>query len=107
AQRLGVFHDSRALWTETVRSNPGAWLAWNNLGRITLDEGRYPEAEPMLRRAIAIDGSQHEAWNNLGICLAQTGRPGEAQSAFQRAIALHPNDLAARANLGRSLLLSR
>ncbi|HET9327781.1 MAG TPA: tetratricopeptide repeat protein [Candidatus Eisenbacteria bacterium] len=105
-ERVRVFRDSRTLWTETVRRNPEAWLAWNNLGRITLDDGRYEEAEPMLRRAIAIDAGQHEAWNNLGICLVHTGRPAEAQIAFAQAIELHPNDLAARGNLGRALLLS-
>jgi hypothetical protein len=61
AERVKVFHDSTALWTDTLERNPRAWVAWNNLGRITLDEGRTEEAEAMLQRAIAIDDRQHEA----------------------------------------------
>ena len=105
ADRVRVFQDSTALWTDTLRRNPDAWIAWNNLGRITLDAGRTDEAESMLRRAIAIDDRQHEAWNNLGICLMSRERPAEALSAFQRAIALHPTGVSEHENLGRALLL--
>jgi Flp pilus assembly protein TadD len=105
AERVRAFHDSTALWTDTLRQNPDAWIAWNNLGRLTLDAGRSDEAEPMLRRAIAIDDRQHEPWNNLGICLMNRGRPDDALAAFRRALALHPNGVSERENLGRALLL--
>jgi len=105
ADRVRAFHDSSALWTDTLARNPKAWLAWNNLGRITLDSGRPDEAETMLRRAIQIDDRQHEPWNNLGICLMSRGRTDEALAAFRRAIALHPTGVSARENLGRALLL--
>ena len=104
-QRVPIFHDSVALWTDTVRENPDAWIAWNNLGRLALDAGRVDEAEPMLRRAIAIDPRQHEAWNNLGICLMDRRRGAEAVFAFQRALELHPSGIAERENLGRARFL--
>ncbi len=104
-ERAMVFHDSTTLWSDTLRRNPQAWIAWNNLGRITLDAGHPEHAEPMLRRAIAIDDQQHEPWNNLGICLMDRGQARQAIAAFERAIALHPTGLSERENLGRAWLV--
>ena len=104
--RAGPFHDDRALWTDTLRHNPDAWLAWNNLGRLTLDAGHPDQAEPMVRHALAIDSTAHEAWNNLGICAMELGRPAEGVAAFERSLALHPGYHAARDNLGRALLVT-
>ena len=104
--RTSVFHDEHSLWTDTVRHNPDAWLAWNNLGRLALDAGRPDQAEPMVRRALAIDSTAHEAWNNLGICAMEAGRPAEGIAAFERSVTLHPGYHMARENLGRALLVT-
>jgi Flp pilus assembly protein TadD len=105
-RRVAAFHDERTLWTGTLQENPRAWIAWNNLGRVALNEGRTDEAEGLLHRAIGIDGTVREPWNNLGVCMLSRGRPAQAVPAFERALELYPGDTMAKENLGRALLLS-
>ena len=104
-RRVAAFHDERVLWTGTLQENPGAWIAWNNLGRVALHEGRNDEAEQLLHRAIGIDQTQREPWNNLGVCMMASGRPAQAVPAFEHALELYPGDTMAKENLGRALLL--
>ena len=48
------------------------------------------EAEPPLRRAVALDPSYSEAWNWLGNSLSSQGRLPEAMAAWKRAIEIDP-----------------
>nr|WP_277622765.1 tetratricopeptide repeat protein [Sphingomonas telluris] len=49
-----------------------------------------PEAEPQLRRAVALDPSYSEAWSWLGNSLYAQGRHREAMQAYGRALELDP-----------------
>lgn len=58
---------------------------------LALVEGEQtPDAEPTLRRAVALDPSYSEAWNWLGNSLNSQGKVAEAIAAYQRAIAIDP-----------------
>src|SRR5262249_44936398 len=105
ARRVAAFQDERTLWTRTIRENPAAWIAWNNLGRVELDQGAFGEAERLFRRAIEIGDGAREPWNNLGATLMNQGRPAQAVAAFEQALAIYPGDIMAKENLGRALLV--
>jgi Flp pilus assembly protein TadD len=106
ARRVATFQDERTLWTGTIQENPDAWIAWNNLGRVELDEGAYGEAERLFQRAIDVGNGAREPWNNLGAALMNQGRPAQAVAAFEQALAIYPGDVLAKENLGRALLLA-
>lgn len=74
-------------------------LAWKGEALARLD--RFPEAEPLLREAVAKDPKIAYAWNNLGRCLNEKKAWAEACEAFDRALALEPGQLEALFNRGR------
>ena len=51
--------------------------------------GNYPEAEDMLRQAIALDPNHYDTRYNLGFVLAKLGKPKEALVHFEKT-AQHP-----------------
>jgi tetratricopeptide (TPR) repeat protein len=68
----------------------------SQLGILFGSEGRYEEAEPLLRRVLAINeenlGSRHSVvaicLNNLASLLEKTGRPREAEQLMLRSLAI-------------------
>ena len=70
------------------------------LGQATLliVQGRYVEAEPILREALAIDPMLVEAHYNRGVVLRHLGHPAEAIDELRVALSLYaPNDESNRA----------
>jgi len=86
---------------ELLAKNPedGPGLAWKGEALARLD--RFPEAEPVLRRALLKDPSHAYAWNNLGRCLNEKKAWVEANEALDKALALDPNQAEALFNRGR------
>jgi tetratricopeptide (TPR) repeat protein len=66
-----------------------AYLINNNMGYCLNFAGRYQEAEPYCRKAIAINPERHNAYKNLGISLEGQGRIAEAAQCY--IIAVHAN----------------
>ena len=73
----------------------------NNLARLLQDTNRLAEAEPLMRRALAIDekssGPDHPnvaiRLNNLARLLQATNRLAEAEPLFRRALAIFEKSL--------------
>lgn len=100
-----AFRSPEALWTLAVRSDPGSWLARNNLGRLYLDQGRPEAAEPELREAVRLEPDSAEARANWGNALGALGRTGEAEAQLTEAVRLDPRLAGAAYDLG--VLLER
>ena len=72
---------------------------YNNLGNTLKELGRFDEAEPILRKAIALEPDFLEANSNLGHLLAETGRLDEAAESYKRALSCDPNYMSAEIRL--------
>lgn len=96
-----VFQSSEHLWIDTVRKNPLAWRAQNNLGLIYRDRGQHEDAERRFRAALAANPHSYEALCNLGAAVLRRGRIVEARLAFEEAIRRQPNLPKAWFYLGR------
>ncbi|HMF58231.1 MAG TPA: tetratricopeptide repeat protein [Pyrinomonadaceae bacterium] len=70
-----------------------------------LQAGRIDEAEPLVRRAVAVAPQTADAHNLLGAILDQRGRTEDAEREYREALRLNPRSISARANLG--VLLAR
>ena len=70
-----------------------------------LQAGRIDDAEPIVRRILAIAPQAADAHNLLGAILDQRGRTEEAEREYREALRLNPRSISARANLG--VLLAR
>ena len=86
-QRDAAIADMRAL----VAAQPDRSAAdWFNLAYLLEDAGRFDEAEPNFRRALALDPKLDRAWYGLGLTLIRLRRPEEAVSALKKNTELQP-----------------
>lgn len=93
AHRLAVLYDrlardDRALaeYRRAMTESPDDPGLHNDLGYFYLSRDRPAQAEPLFRRALALDASMQRAWVNLGLCLAAQGRTAEAVEAMDRVL---------------------
>ena len=100
----GNFQNERALWSYAVARNPGAWLAWNNLGRTDLQEGKAEQALPEFAAAQRLRPDSAEVRANAGAALERLGRAGPAEARYREAIGLDPGFAGAHYDLGHLLL---
>src|SRR5207253_4277411 len=69
--------------------------------------GNYPLALQLLKRAVEVDPNHKQAWNNLGnVYLAQRDTK-EAVAAYNKQIEVSPYDQYAYNNLGRAYWIDR
>jgi Flp pilus assembly protein TadD len=77
-----------------LRIEPNNPLLWIELGRLRMDQGNFPQAESMGRKALSMsigdDGTQAEAWQLIGESLRARGRNTQAEEALARARELAP-----------------
>jgi tetratricopeptide (TPR) repeat protein len=96
-----VFHDDEALWRDTLARNPGAAMAYNNLGMILNDKKQYEQAVELFQRALLIKPDFLEAHSNLGVSFTELGRYQEAEQELQAALRIQPNHGKAHYAMGR------
>ena len=88
--------------------DPSVALALNNLAVLYLAQGRYAEAEPLHKRALAIRekalGPDHadvaQSLNNLAALYVAQGRYAEAEPLYKRALAIDEKSLGWREHQG-------
>lgn len=68
------------------------YLLHNNLGYCLNQLGRYAEAEPLCRAAIALDPERYNAHKNLGVALEGQGRYAEAAECYVESTRRNPAD---------------
>jgi cytochrome c-type biogenesis protein CcmH len=90
----------RAALEARVSENPGDVAAWQQLGFLHFDEGRFAEAAAAYARAVELDPRSAVSWSSLGEARVMASErdpmPPGALEAFEKAIALDPQDPRAR-----------
>ncbi len=93
----GESYDRGRRWdqSQTLRKLP--WYSQRNLKAAVLtrgeawrliEQGRYVEAEPLLRKVLTLNPDDHRAWYDLGLTRMELGRYEEAIEAFETGIKL-------------------
>ncbi len=100
-QHTHAFHDDETLWHDTLAKNPGAFLAYNNLGAMLNIRHQYVESERMLREALRLKPNFLEAHSNLGFALTELGRYPEAEQELFAALRMQGSWSKAHYCLGR------
>lgn len=85
------YKNQETLWKETIRVNPSAWLAHNNLGNEYVQQGRIDEGLPHLMEAVRLKPDYPEAHNNIGMTLCQLGDVDAGAERFLTAIGYWPH----------------
>jgi len=102
-RHASAFESSEALWRDTIKKNPSAWLAQNNLGNILVNQGRRREAVGHYQKAIEAKPDFAEAHSNLGVALAILGQSERAVAHYVTALQHKPDYAEAHDNLGIEL----
>jgi tetratricopeptide (TPR) repeat protein len=84
-------------------SHPDVGSTLSNLGLVYRDQGKYVEAEELLKRALAVRekalGASHAyvgaTLNNLALVHRDQGKDAEAEGLFERALAIRETALGA------------
>lgn len=98
--RLG---QAAAQYRLAIAANPKNIEAYNRLG-IVLDQlGKFREADEMLSRAVQLAPRDAYLRNNLAFSYIMQGRWADAQAELAKAIEMRPNFVRARVNMGTVL----
>jgi len=74
----------------------------NESARTAMQNGNFPMAIQLLKRAVEVEPKNKYAWNNLGLCYLSIRQSTEAVASFQKALEINPYDEFAYNNLGRA-----
>ena len=102
--QVGVWKNSRTLFTHVLAVTDRNYLAENNLGLTYRDEGDFEMALQLFEASLAIRPSYPEARNNLGITLADVGHFDAAIRCLKEVALLGDARFDASYNLGTALL---
>ena len=94
------WHDSEALWNQTLANTSRNYVAYYNLGHALASLGHSDDAAAQYEIALAINPDCAEAHNNLGLMQASQGQIDAAMTHFQRVLQINPNCAEAHNNLG-------
>ncbi len=91
-------------YKEILRLAPEVAPAYNNLGRIYFNQGRYSEAIATLKRGLELQPDMAPAQIMLGASLLQLGNAADAVTHLLAGVAALPDDRFARISLVRGLI---
>lgn len=78
--KLGRLNQAERILREAVDQDETFVPAWNNLGVVLMEQGKYGEAALVFRRAFALDsGESADIRDNLSLALARADNPGYAE----------------------------
>jgi hypothetical protein len=103
-RRAGVYSNPKTLWIDTLKKNPNAWVAHNNLGLAFKRAGNLREAMSHYERALQLKPDYPEAHANLGNILFAQGDDDAAVKHYKEALRSWPDSAKAHNNLGVILL---
>jgi tetratricopeptide (TPR) repeat protein len=102
-RQLPVYDNLETLWRDTLRKNPVAWMAHNNLGHLLQKRGALDEAATHFMQAMALAPDQFEPYANLGDLFVLRGQPDQALRQYRRAVELDPRQPLLHYNLATLL----
>jgi cytochrome c-type biogenesis protein CcmH/NrfG len=103
----GDLKGAEAAFERVTRLDPDYADGWVNIARAQIQEGNVAAAEPVLRKALEIDGRLAKTHFFLGTVLKTLGRYDEALTHLRAAADLYPRDRVVLDQIGRVLFLER
>ena len=98
-------HSAEAICREYLVDSPGSVNHLRLLGHALMKQARYPEAEQVVRQAIALKPEFPHLHEDLGSIFAMQQRYEEAEPCFREAIRLEPRLPLAHRKLGEVLAM--
>ncbi len=89
-----------SIWRDTIKKNPGSFLAHTNLGALLQGEGNLEEARQHYEQALRFKPDYSLAHANLGVLYEWRGDFGRARLHYELALRFEPDMAEAHYNLG-------
>jgi tetratricopeptide (TPR) repeat protein len=110
--RSGVYRDAETLYRDTIARNPGAWMAYQNLGTDLAAQNRLDEAIVAYEGALRARPDYAAAKNNLVLAHIKRAdaiadlpdRVGEAIAHYEAVLRIDPAHFRAHYNAGTLLM---
>lgn len=99
-RQQSAYTDLESLWVDTLRKNPTAWLAHNNLGHVLSNRGDPRNALKCFNEALKYNPRYAGAYYNRGNSYGKMGDALRAIEDYTRAIELKPDYSEAYNNRG-------
>jgi hypothetical protein len=99
--RSGDFLSSKALWIETLRTDPNSYRVYNNLGDVYSQEGNYNLSVAYFKRSAQLNPTFADAFNNAGTVYLRMGDYEDAEQYFLQAYSLNPTLYEATFGIGQ------
>ncbi len=96
-----IYASEKTVWEDTAQKNPGAIIAYNNLGAIYMQEGNLRGAEALFRHITSVMPDNAEAHHNLGDVYIGLGDLDSAAEHLRQSMALNPELSKPHLTLGR------
>ena len=99
----GRYDEAIAECRRAIEVDPDFGNPYNDIGAYLIEQGRYEEAVPWLKKAMGARRYEprHFPHANLGRVWAKLGRAREAMLEFRKALEIEPNYAVARRELAR------
>jgi tetratricopeptide (TPR) repeat protein len=95
-----VGKSAEPLYRDILKEEPGNRAAKLGLSDLYTAQGKYADAEGVLKELIASDANDAQALMRFGLMKSRMQRPNEALEPLEKAVQLNPSLLDARAELG-------
>jgi tetratricopeptide (TPR) repeat protein len=105
ANTRGRGAEARELYNQLARDNPKDWQVEQGLARLSLREGKRPEALTHYAHAAELGSTNAKMYLDYGRLLRAEGKHAEAVTVLQRATELDPEDRDARLELGYAYVI--
>ncbi|MBL4700630.1 MAG: tetratricopeptide repeat protein, partial [Phycisphaeraceae bacterium] len=97
------YANEESLWRATIRTNPDAWLARNNLAILLRQRGEIDAVELLMQEAIRRTPNAIEPRLNIGQLMMELGKPAQAVTHFQVVLDQIPDDRRALLGIAQAL----
>jgi tetratricopeptide (TPR) repeat protein len=87
-----IYLNEMVLYEETLKANPKAWIAWNNLAAMHAKQGDFEIARGHFERAIELNPTYVEAHFNISAIHQHQGNPVAAEDTLQHLLKLYPEN---------------
>ncbi len=106
AQAAGDTARAIDLYRQSLTLSDNLPAAWNNLGLLLLDEGKYIDAVEAFKRAADLSPSDPRPLHNIGIAYSRAGWEQKAMENYLQALDRDPRDIKSlRGSVGSARML--
>jgi tetratricopeptide (TPR) repeat protein len=98
-----IFRSAETLWVDALTQNPRSSVAYDELGAVLQEQGRFTDAMAQYQAAAKLNPLSADPHSNMAHILFVSGHVPEAMAEYALAIKLSPRDALIRYNAGDAL----